>query len=115
MIWRYKAGYVRAFAQDYFSKSKEQLPSNNIENVKPVSLLCSEINFDNIPASHKKSFMDVIKSYPSVFQQDLPGYNNKFGPVYASIRFGSKARPPPHKTRIPAMVHTGKSYSIKKP
>ena len=88
--------------QDYFSKFKEQLPSNNIENVKPVSLFCSEINFDNIPASHKKSFMDVIKSYPSVFQQDLPGYNNKFGPVYASIRFGSKARPPPHKTRIPA-------------
>ena len=48
------------------------------------------------------AFEDTISAFPEVFQTDLPGYNNHFGPVYASIEFGSRARPPPHKTRVPS-------------
>ena len=88
--------------QDYFSKFQETLPVIPVHSPKTVSSILAEVNFTNIPSTHQKMFMNIVKSYADVFQQDLPGYNNSFGPVYASIKFGSRARPPPHKTRIPA-------------
>ena len=69
---------------------------------RTVSAILKDIDFANIPSTHQKEFENIVKSCADVFQQDLPGYNNHFGPVYASIKFGSRARPPPHKTRIPA-------------
>ena len=88
--------------QDYFSKFHENLPVISAESKKTVSSIIAEIDFANIPSTHRKMFEHIVISYPDVFQEDLPGYNNSFGPVYASIKFGSRARPPPHKTRIPA-------------
>ena len=88
--------------KDYFSKFQENLPLTSVNEIKSVPAIISEINFNNIPSSHKKEFEQIVYSYSAVFQQDLPGYNGFYGPVHASIQFGSKARPPPHKTRTPA-------------
>ena len=69
---------------------------------KSVKDILSEVNLSTLSPAARKPFEDTISAFPEVFQTDLPGYNNHFGPVYASIEFGSRARPPPHKTRVPS-------------
>ena len=69
---------------------------------KSVQDILSEVNLSTLSQAAKKPFQDTIAAFPDVFQPDLPGYNHHFGPVFASIEFGSRARPPPHKTRVPS-------------
>ena len=88
--------------KDYFSRFQENLPLTPLNEKKTAISIISDIDFNNLPPSHRKQFEQVVHSYLAVFHQDLPGYNGFYGPVHASIKFGSKARPPPHKTRIPA-------------
>ena len=69
---------------------------------KPVGEIVKEVKLDGHLSSHdKKPFLDIISSHPKIFQQDLPGYNHSFGPVYANYTFASKARPIPQKLRSP--------------
>ena len=55
----------------------------------------------NLAKSEKQQLIDVITKHTAVFQPSLPGYNHAFGPVYASFKFASKARPLPSKIRSP--------------
>ena len=48
-----------------------------------------------------------MKTFDKVINEDLPGYNNYFGTVNASIQFASRARPSPHKTRMPSYGEHG--------
>ena len=70
--------------------------------LKSVEQILDEVDFKNIPQSHRKSFLNVITTHSDVFQPDLPGYNNAYGPVYANFEFASKARSTPQKLRAPA-------------
>lgn len=77
-------------------------PSPSSIPTKDVAQILKEIKFDgNLSSSEKSSFIDVISRHSSVFQSDLPGYNNAFGPVHASFDFASKARPVAQKIRSP--------------
>ena len=64
--------------------------------------------------NEKESFINTLKEFAAVLQPELPGYNNYFGPVHASIDFASRARPPPHKTRLPSYGDHGQRLFQKK-
>ena len=74
----------------------------NVLKPKSTSDILADVKFDNLSPKQKQPFLDTIANHPDVFQPDLPGYNHHYGAVFASIEFGSRARPPPHKTRIPS-------------
>ena len=57
--------------------------------------------------SQKQKFIKTLKKYEQVLESTLPGYNNHYGKVCASIEFASKARPQPHKTRLPSYGEHG--------
>ena len=62
----------------------------------------------------KQLFVDSIKKFETVLGDDLPGYNNYYGVVHASIQFASRARPTPHKTRMPSYgMHGQQLYNQK--
>ena len=89
------------------------LPSQHIQphspNTNPSNTVSSEVNFYDMNKAEKSPFLSTLSNYSEVFQSDLPGYNGHFGPVFASIDFGSRARPPPHKTRIPSYGSHGQN------
>ena len=61
-----------------------------------------ELTFDgSLSKQDKAPFLNSITKHTAVFQPSLPGYNHAFGPVYASFKFASKARPVPDKLRSP--------------
>ena len=69
---------------------------------------------DLMSPNQKQKFVDTIKEYSDVLDESLPGYNNYYGKVYASIKFSTKARPLPHKTRMPKYgEHGQKLYDQK--
>ena len=55
----------------------------------------------NLSKQQKQPLLTAISKHTAVFQKSLPGYNHSFGPVYASFKFASKARPLPTKIRAP--------------
>ena len=62
----------------------------------------------------KQLFIDSSKQFRDVLGEDLPGYNNYFGVVNASIQFASRARPTPHKTRLPSYgIHGQRLFNQK--
>ena len=79
-------------------------PLLSVKPFKPklVSDIISEVNCSTLSPAEKQPFLDTISKFSDVFQTDLPGYNHHYGPVHASIEFGTRARPPPHKTRMPS-------------
>ena len=69
---------------------------------KSVDDIVPEFPFDgSLSAKDKAPFIQSIVKHSVVFQPTLPGYNHSFGPVYASFKFASKARPVPDKLRHP--------------
>ena len=69
---------------------------------KSTKEIIKDITFDgNLSNQDKQPFLDSISKHSPVFQPSLPGYNHSFGPVYASFKFASKARPVPDKLRSP--------------
>ena len=77
-------------------------PVNNICTEKTLQEVLKEVNIDgNLPKREKEKFNASISQNLPVFQQNLPGYNGAYGPVFASFRFASKARPIPQKLRMP--------------
>ena len=68
----------------------------------PIKDIVDNITFDgNLSKQDKTPFLTSISKHSAVFQPSLPGYNHAFGPVYASFKFASKARPVPDKLRTP--------------
>ena len=64
--------------------------------------LLNEVIIDgNLSKVQKKPFQETILQHRAVFDPSLPGYNHAFGPVYATFKFASKARPVPSKIRSP--------------
>ena len=62
----------------------------------------------------KEMFIKTIRKYEEVLDDSLPGYNNYYGVINASIQFASRARPTPHKTRMPSYgEHGQKLFNIK--
>ena len=91
---------------------KDLLPTPIIP--KTTKQMLDEFDVSNIPASRRKSVLDVVEKYSEVFQNDLPGYNNSFGIVYANFEWASKARPTPQKLRAPAYgSHGAMLFNIK--
>ena len=81
---------------------------------KSMEQIISEFDVSTLPVSHRKSVLKIISDYSEVFQSDLPGYNNEYGPVYANFEFASKARPTPQKLRAPAYgSHGAMLFNIK--
>ena len=52
--------------------------------------------------AERKLFVDTLRKHEDVLGEDPPEYNDYFGVVKASIKFASRARPVPHKTRLPS-------------
>ena len=95
----------------------EKLINKNVMKTKPFDEILEEIEIDQAKSmnpNEKKSFINTLKEFAVVLNPDLPGYNNYFGPVYASIDFASRARPPPHKTRLPSYGDHGQRLFQKK-
>ena len=68
----------------------------------PLKDIVDKVTFDgNLSKQDKAPFLTSISKHSAVFQPSLPGYNHAFGPVYASFKFASKARPVPDKIRSP--------------
>ena len=64
--------------------------------------------------SERKRFINTCREYQEVFGDDLPGYNDHYGVVKASIQFASKARPTTHRSRMPNYGKVGqKLYNEK--
>ena len=69
------------------------------EETKSFEEKMKEIQIDqaqNMSQDEKRKFRETCTKYKDVFGDDLPGYNNYYGEVKASIQFASKARPTPH-------------------
>ena len=87
-----------------------QIPASN---PRPLTLptlrktpmeIMTEVTLDGSKSMNKdqlKQVTEIIQDKAEVFQSDLPGYNQHFGPVYANFEFNSKARPIAHKLRAP--------------
>ena len=68
----------------------------------PIKDIIDEVTFDgSLSKQDKTLFLKSLTKHAAVFQPTLPGYNHAFGPVYASFKFASKARPVPDKLRTP--------------
>ena len=100
----------------YFDKFKDTIPSGN-KKVKSFEEIIKEVKVDQagtMKPSEMKKFKDSLKEFSDVLGNDLPGYNNYYGPVHASIQFASRARPTSHKTRMPGYgTHGQKLYNQK--
>ena len=68
----------------------------------------------NMTQDEKRKFRETCSKYKDVFGDDLPGYNNYYGEVKASIQFVSKARPTPHKSRMPNYGSAGQKLYLAK-
>ena len=84
---------------------------------KTVEEKIQEVHIDQamtMKQSEKDMFLETIKEFEEVLDDSLPGYNNYFGKVNASIKFASRARPAPHKTRMPSYgEHGQKLFNLK--
>ena len=88
----------------YYERFKDTLPDRKKEK-ETLSQKIEKIEIDQartMTPVEKKLFEETIAEFEEVFNDDLPGYNNYFGVVHASIQFASRARPTPHKTRMPS-------------
>ena len=98
----------------YSSYYNEKIPAASPMIAPTIDDVISQIQFNNTPKNVKDKFRHVINDHLQIFSSDLPGYNNHYGPVYASIQFGSRARPSPHKTRLPAYGSHGQKLASQK-
>ena len=100
----------------YFDKFKDTIPALETKK-KTIEEILKEIKIDqarSMTLEEKRLFENTIKQFSTVLGDDLPGYNNYFGVVHASIQFASRARPTSHKTRMPSYgVHGQKLYNQK--
>ena len=103
-----------SFPDKYTSYFQEPLPPISPHKAPDLQEVVAQINFNNTPANVKQQFSDILAQHLDVFDSSLPGYNNHFGPVYATIQFGSRARPPPHKTRLPSYGSHGQKLASQK-
>ena len=91
-------------------KTKKKFPT-------PVKHLLEQVQFDqagNLPLSKLKDLQDIMIDNSSVLQDDLPGYNHRYGPVFASFQFLSGNLPHPQKSRMPSYGSEGERlYNIK--
>ena len=85
--------------------------------IKSFDEKIKEVNLDqarSMNEKEKKLFIQTLRKYEDVLGDDLPGYNDHFGVVKASIKFASRARPIPHKTRMPSYgEHGQKLFNMK--
>ena len=102
------------FCEKYASYFHESLPPDLPSKAPDLREVVNQIQFNDTPVNVKQQYNEILAQHLQVFAPDLPGYNNHFGPVYASIQFGSKARPPPHKTRLPAYGSHGQKLASQK-
>ena len=91
---------------DFNKTSPPPLQPTPVPPTPPVELkvdqIIKSVHFDgNLSKNEKEDFFKIISQHSSVFQQDLPGYNNAFGTVNATFDFASKARPVAQKLRSP--------------
>ena len=71
---------------------------------KSTDDILKEIELDQtnkLSEKEKMPFVNIIREYTNVLQDDLPGYNGNYGKVNASYEFNSSTRPPPQKVRTP--------------
>ena len=52
-------------------------------------------------AETRTKLKDIILNHSTIFQDDLPGYNNFYGQVEATFEWATKSRPQPVKARQP--------------
>ena len=119
---------IREASEEEYDKqvSKFNMPEMNFQErfevggrVKTKSLeeKLKEITIDQantMKQYEKEMFIKTIKKYEEVLDDNLPGYNNYYGVVNASIQFASRARPTPHKTRMPSYgEHGQKLFNLK--
>ena len=87
------------------------------EKKKTVEEKIQEVHIDQaktMKRGEKDMFIETIKEFEEVLDESLPGYNNYYGKVNASIKFASRARPAPHKTRMPSYgEHGQKLFNLK--
>ena len=86
----------------------ERFKSN--QQNKTLTEKLKEVNLDqakSMSENQKELFRKTLLKFKDVLGDDLPGYNNFFGVVKASIKFASRARPTPHKTRLPSYGEHG--------
>ena len=100
----------------YFKKFKDTIPVRKT-TTKDVEDMIAHIKIDQagtMQATDRKQFENTLRTFSDVLGNDLPGYNNYFGVVHASINFASRARPTAHKTRMPSYGdHGQKLYNQK--
>ena len=90
-----------------YTTSDSQTSITNPLEIPPIQKLSNQdiqkdIKIDgNLTHSESKSIKDVVAQHNAVFQPTLPGYNNAFGPVFASFTFASNHRPKSQKLRSP--------------
>ena len=100
----------------YYDKFKDTIPAPK-KNKKTIEEIIQEITIDqaaSMTKDEKRLFENTIRKFPKVLGEDLPGYNNYYGVVHASIQFASRARPTSHKTRMPSYgMHGQKLYNQK--
>ena len=67
-----------------------------------------------ITPNEKNKFIKTCRENQEVFGDDLPGYNDHYGVVKASIQFASKARLTTRRSRLPNYGRVGqKLYNEK--
>ena len=54
----------------------------------------------DIDPSWEREFNQLHSKYASVFNNDLPGYNSKFGAIFTHVNVGDSL-PPQRKGRVP--------------
>ena len=100
----------------YYDKFKDTIPAPK-KNKKTIEETIQEIKIDqgaSMTSDEKRLFENTIRKFSKVLGEDLPGYNNYYGVVHASIQFASRARPTSHKTRMPSYgMHGQKLYNQK--
>ena len=98
----------------YTSYFQEPLPQCSPSKAPELCEVVSQVKFNDTAIDIKQQYIHILSQHMEVFAPDLPGYNNHFGPVYASIQFGSRARPPPHKARLPSYGSHGQKLASQK-
>ena len=85
-------------------------PIELLSQLKTFPEKLGEVQIDQAKSmtdAERKLFFDILRKYEDVLGEDLPGYNDYFDVVKASIKFASRARPVPHKTRLPSYGEHG--------
>ena len=92
----------------HITRANDTVPSNICESNTPpppvITSNFSSIKFNpqkmNIDPSWEQKFAQLHSRYADVFNNDLPGYNGKFGAIYAHVNVG-ESLPPQRRGRVP--------------